>query len=107
MLLRMREDEIRIFLQEMDKRQADEDLVITELDSVHTELLKANLATPPVTVRLHELAMLNREAKERAEASTGNGRPYPQTRPVASGLSPQRLNGYTNYNGHTSELHHR
>lgn len=103
----MREDEIRIFLQEMDKRQADEDLVITELDSVHTELLKANLAMPPATVRLHELAILNREAKERAEASTGSGRPRPQTRPVASGLSPQRLNGYTNYNGHTSELHHR
>ena len=103
-LLRMREDEIRIFLQELDRRPADEDIVITELDSVHSELVKANLAMPPATVRLQDLSTLNYEAKERAAAAL---RPHPQTRPVTSNSSPQRPNGYTTYNGHIPEYRHR
>lgn len=97
----MREDEIRIFLQELDRRPADEDIVITELDAVHSELVKANLAMPPATVTLQDLSSLNHEAKERAATSL---RSHPQTRPPTS---PQRPNGYTTYNGHVPEYRHR
>ena len=65
-LLRMREDEIRIFLQEMPTRHFDEEAVILELDSINSELLKVRLATPPPIVQLQEISQLNEQALHRA-----------------------------------------
>ncbi len=68
----MREDDIRIFLQEMSKHHFNEDEVINELESVNTDLVKARLAIPPQMVVLQDLQLLNAEAKERGRPSAAS-----------------------------------
>ena len=68
-LVRMREDEIRIFLQELNRRHFDDDVIITELESVHSELAKSRLATPPLIVELQDISQLNCEALERVRSN--------------------------------------
>ncbi len=66
----MREDDIRIFLQEMSKHHFDEDAVINELEGVNSDLVKARLAIPPEVVVLQDLQLLNAEARERVQSSS-------------------------------------
>ena len=68
-LIRMREDEIRIFLQEMSRNRFDEDVVIAELETMNSDLVKARLAIPPQTVVLQDLQLLNAEARERVQSN--------------------------------------
>ena len=72
-ILRHREDDIRIFLQDLSRHQVNEDEVITDLQSLLVELAKVNLNNPPQVVELQDLSTLNREAIERARASRMNG----------------------------------
>ena len=65
----MREDDIRIFLQEMSKNHFDEDIVISELETVNSDLVKARLAIPPQVVVLQDLQLLNAEAQERVRSN--------------------------------------
>lgn len=103
MLLRMREDDIRIFLQDLSKRRADDDTVITELESVHSELVRSNLAVPPPLVELQDLAKLNMEALERARSNPPSSMDdLPQPLSIPDHL--QLRNGHTTT---TSELHNR
>lgn len=64
-LLKMREDDIRMFLQELSKNQFDEDSIISELESVNSELRKTRLAIPPPVVEPQDLKLLNAQAHER------------------------------------------
>ncbi len=72
-LLRHREDEIRIFLQELSQQRFNEDEVITELQSLVTELSKLRLDNPPKVIELQPLSDLNREAIQRARGAQMNG----------------------------------
>ena len=58
-LVRMREDEIRIFLQELNKKHFDDNVITAELESMHSELAKSHLATPPLIVELQDISQLN------------------------------------------------
>jgi hypothetical protein len=82
----MREDEIRIFLQEMCRREYDDDIVISELDSVHSELVRSRQAVPP-SIELQDLLTLNREALERANNDAAT--------PTNTSLAHQLTNGHT------------
>ena len=82
----MREDDIRMFLQEMSKHHFNEDEVINELESANNDLVKARLAIPPQMVVLQDLQLLNAEALERGR--------------TASVLSPHFVSG----NGHGPSL---
>ena len=78
----MREDDIRIFLQEMSKHHFNEDEVINELESVNSDLVKARLAIPPQMIVLQDLQHLNAEAKERG--SRPSALLPPSTFPISS-----------------------
>ena len=88
----MREDDIRIFLQEMSKNQFDEDVVINELESINSDLVKARLAIPPEVVVLQDLQHLNAEAKDRVHQLSSSS-------PILAYSSTS--------NGHTPTLHVR
>ena len=79
-LLKMREEGIRLFLQQLSKSQFDEDAVIAELENISSELQKVHLAIPPSTVHLQEIRDLNRQALHRVESAraTEHSRPHPQ-----------------------------
>ena len=65
----MREEGIRLFLQQLSKTQFDEDGVIAELENISSELQKVHLAIPPSTVQLQEIRVLNRQAQQRVESA--------------------------------------
>lgn len=71
-LIKLREDDIRMFLQELSKNHFDEDEIINELESVNLDLRKAGLAIPPQVVELQDLRLLNAEAHERGQSNTSS-----------------------------------
>lgn len=78
----MREEGIRLFLQQLSKSQFDEDAVIAELENISSELQKVHLAIPPSTVQLQEIRELNRQALHRVDSAqsstTEHAKPHPQ-----------------------------
>ena len=74
----MREEGIRLFLQQLSKSQLDEDAVIVELENISSELQKVHLAIPPSTVQLQEIRELNRQALHRVDSAQSHPKPHPQ-----------------------------
>jgi hypothetical protein len=74
----LKEDGIRIALQELSQQHYNEDEVIAELATMVTDISRARQAIPQVTA-LYKLSELNRQAKERAQSSW-------MLRPPTSGL---------------------
>lgn len=72
-LLRHREDDIRIFLQELSSRRFNDDEVILELQALVTELSKLHLKNPPNVIELRPIPELNRDAIQRARGARMNG----------------------------------
>ena len=64
----MKEDGIRIALQELSQQHYNEDEVIVELVTMVTDISRTRQAIPQVTA-LYKLTELNRQAKERARSS--------------------------------------
>lgn len=96
LLLKMREEGIRLFLQQLSKAQFDEDAVITELESISSELHKVRLAIPQDTaLHLQKIEELNRQAlraleeDERRESRSG-------VQGSTEHAKPQSLNGHVN-----------
>ena len=63
----MKEDGIRIALQELSQQRYNEDEVIAELAAMVTDISRARQAIPQV-IALFKLSELNRQAKERAQS---------------------------------------
>ena len=63
--LRMKEDGIRIAMQELSQQHYNEDEVIGELVAMVTDISRSRQAIPQVTA-LYKLAELNRQAREKA-----------------------------------------
>ena len=66
--LRLKEDGIRIALQELSQQHYNEDDVIAELVAMVTDISRTRQAVPQVTA-LYKLSELNRQAKERAQSA--------------------------------------
>lgn len=64
--LRKKEDDIRIFMQELAQQHYNEDDVIAELQSTINDIARSRLAIPQV-VELQRLSFLNRDAEERGK----------------------------------------
>ena len=76
--LRLKEDGIRIALQELSQQHYNDDEVIAELVAMVSDISKTRQAIPQVTA-LYKLTELNRQAKEKARSwvqpATSNPRP--------------------------------
>ena len=66
--LRLKEDGIRIALQELSQQHYNEDEVIAELVTMVTDISRTRQVIPQVT-SLYKLSELNRQARERAQRS--------------------------------------
>lgn len=104
-LLKMHEDDIRIYIQEMSRHHFDDDQVITELESIHSELLKSNLAIPRHGVELQDLSLLTAEALDRVRSNTPSPT-YPLSTQPYTGDPHRLMNGHIPViNGHANGLH--
>ena len=66
--LRKKEDDIRLFMQELSKQNYNEDEVIADLQSMVNDIARTRQAIPQV-VQLQRLSFLNRDAEERGRTA--------------------------------------